>query len=735
MNWKNTKLIFKRELSDQWRDRRTIFTILVMPLVLYPLMGMALLQTAQFMHQSSPRVLMVGADTLASDAGLLQGDDFDPALYNPDEASGVVLVQSNTLEDEQQKLIADLLGQTTTDAEDTANPKLEKLMKQIGVDLLIRVRGSPDHHHKTDLQLVANSTSDQSAVAISKVAQLVERWKTRSLQKRLKEMNIAEESVSAISVSSIDIASKTRRTAAVWAKLLPFIVLVWALTGAFYPAIDICAGEKERGTLETLLSSPAGRNEIVTGKLMTVASFSFATAILNLVSMVATGLLVISQLGSSGNLPLDMGFPPITSLPWLIVGMVPIVALFSSLALALAAFAKSSKEGQYYLVPLLMSLIPLMMLSMLPSAKLDLGTSLIPVTGMLLLIKNLMLGEYQLALQFVGPVLAITLVCCWMSIRWAVFQFNSESVMFRSGEKFGIGLWIKHVVRDRGPLPSFSEAILCGVIILVVKFFMGLSAQLTLTFGGFSKQVIISQICTIALPAILMALFLTRGPRETLKLKWPRMSYVPACILIAICLHPGFLMLSHVVMYLYPASAGLDQIQHAVTMILADAPNTLAIIAVLALVPAICEEVAFRGFILSGLQTIRGKWTAIIISAAFFGIAHGILQQSIMASFVGVVLGIIAVQTGSLLPCIAYHLTHNSLPILMSVFPTHSIDTSYMSYVLQTNAAGSIEYTLLATIVMPLCGLGLLLWLWKFSDKKTPQPEYLGFKRQATAAG
>ena len=75
----------------------------------------------------------------------------------------------------------------------------------------------------------------------------------------------------------IDVASRVRRRAAIWSKILPFVLMIWALTGAFYPAVDLCAGEKERGTLETLLSSPAARSEIVWGKLLTVMTFSMAT--------------------------------------------------------------------------------------------------------------------------------------------------------------------------------------------------------------------------------------------------------------------------------------------------------------------------------------------------------------------------------------------------------------------------------------------------------------------------
>ena len=733
MNWKNTRLIFRRELSDQWRDRRTIFTILVMPLVLYPLMGMALLQTAQFLHQAPPKVLVIGADQIADPSELFKENGFQPDLLGQgkNNDSAPILLFDRELPKETKASLQ--LAVRSFDQSAIGNRHLKTELKRLNADLLLLVGKNPTASNEVNLRLFANSTSDQSALAVSKVTQILDQWKAKRLNQRLDELNLSTDSVSALNVATVDLASQVKRKAAMWAKLLPFIVLVWALTGAFYPAIDVCAGEKERGTLETLLSSPARRSEIVVGKLLTVASFSFSTAMLNLISMTATGLLVIGQLSGQGNAPMNLGLPPLTSLPWLVVGLLPIVALFSSLALALASFAKSSKEGQYYLVPMLMSLVPLMMLAMLPSAKLDLGTSLIPVTGMLLLIKNLMLSDYATALQFCGPVIAITLVCCWMSTRWAIHQFNNESVLFRSGEKFGVAVWLRHLVRDRGPMPSFGEAILCGVIILLIKFFIGLTAQLELTFSGFAKQVVISQFATIALPAILMALFLTRGPRETLKLNRPRLSYVSAAVLIAILLHPGFLALSHLVMYLYPASQGLSEIQHAVAAIFADAPNTLAIIAVIAFVPAICEEIAFRGFILSGLQSLGRKWTAIFISAALFGIAHGILQQSIMASFVGIVLGVISVQTRSLFPCVGYHAMHNSLPVLMGIFPSHSLESSYMGYVLKTGVEGGVEYTMLATILMPIMGIGLLVWLWNFSEGQQSSTKYWSLPKPATA--
>ena len=99
--------------------------------------------------------------------------------------------------------------------------------------------------------------------------QVLNRWKSASIKESLQSHGIPSALVEGIAIKQADISAKSKRQAATWSKILPFIVIMWSLTGAFYPAIDLCAGEKERGTFETLLSSPAGRNEIAIGKLLT----------------------------------------------------------------------------------------------------------------------------------------------------------------------------------------------------------------------------------------------------------------------------------------------------------------------------------------------------------------------------------------------------------------------------------------------------------------------------------
>ena len=353
-------------------------------------------------------------------------------------------------------------------------------------------------------EVFVNTASDKSRIAAERLERVLGRWREAIVSDNLRRQNVPEAATEPFRLLNTDVAKESSRRAAAWSKILPFIVLIWALTGAFYPAIDLCAGEKERGTLETLLCSPAQRSEIVWGKLLTIMLFSMATSVFNLVCMALTSVFVISRITQmeGGLAAAPIGIPPWTALGWLLLALVPIAALFSALALAIAAFARSSKEGQYYLMPLLLITLPLMMLPLLPTAELDLGTSLIPVTGVMLLLRALIEEQYLAALRYAVPVIGVTCLCCLLAIRWAIGQFSDESVLFRESERWGLGLWLKHVVRDRGETPSVAEAVLCGVLILLIRFFASFSLGMPKSWPQFASMTVVTQLAFIATPAV-----------------------------------------------------------------------------------------------------------------------------------------------------------------------------------------------------------------------------------------
>jgi len=693
MNFSNVKLIFLREMRDQLRDRRTLFLIAVLPLLLYPLLGMSFFQLAQFMRNTAAKVLIVGQEELSQHEwlpALLDETRFDKRLFidSPDELASLQLVPAESLPTDEPSEQAEIPVDPLQSAQEAlAREEVQIILyfpsgfgERLGAAraALNKRTASPESTEQTVLpepQIFYNSAKEKSRIAQMRVERVLRKWRNSVSQINLRHGNVPLAAARPFELLPQDVADQQQRHAAVWSKILPFVLFIWALTGAFYPAVDLCAGEKERGTLETLLASPAQRREIVWGKLLTVMTFSVVTALLNLGSMGLTGKFVLAQFqqlsafSGAGALTL----PPLSSLLWLVLALLPISALFSALCLACAAFARSTKEGQYYLMPLLLVVMPLMMLPLAPGVELTLGNSLIPVTGVVLLLRSVIEGQYWETLPYLVPIVGITSICCLLAIRWAEEQFQSESVLFRESERLDLGRWLVHLVRDRAETPTFAQGILCVGAIMMMQFFLKivLSAvaleRETIDFTFFFQTTFISQVVCIALPAALLTLLFTSNKKKTLLIDhWPSFKLLVITALLAVFVRPLGLELAAGIERLYPPSSGMQEQLSALGEMLSMAPSLWMMLLLLAVLPAVCEEIAFRGFILSGLRHVGHKWWAIGLSSIAFGLVHPFLQQQLAAAAVGLVIGYLAVQTGSLLLCMLFHAIYNGLALAFS---------------------------------------------------------------------
>jgi sodium transport system permease protein len=722
MQWSNVKLIFLREVRDQLRDRRTLFMIAVLPLLLYPLIGMSLFQVSQFMREQESKILVVGKPDLEGLPPLFDGDQFKERwlaetdkkkshLYkitfrpyaDVADARDAGKVERDIREEVQR-------GDYQIAVEFPANfrQKLDALRTELA-DREKSPEAEPEPLNVPKPKIVYTTANEKSRLAYIRVVTALRTWASAVSEQNLHDSNLPLAAAKPVEFAAHDIAEPQQRSAALWSKILPFVLLIWALTGAFYPAIDVCAGEKERGTLETLLSSPALRSEIVTGKLLTVMLFSIATSLLNLMSMGVTGRLVVA------NMPIPeiserFGLPPLMSFMWLVAALVPVSALFGALCIALASFARSSKEGQYYLMPLVLVTLPLVILPMAPGVELTLGNSLIPITGLVLLLRSLLEGNYAAAMPFVLPVVGVTLLCCLIAVRWAVDQFNKESVLFRESERLDLGLWLQHLRRDRGATPSVSEALFCGSVILLVRFFMSLSAKLPGSWEDFAVQQVIALIAMCVGPTLIMTAMLTRSPRQTLLLRMPPLWTIPATLLLVVAIHPAAKLLHVVIQYLYPAEMALPKV---LSDALQDTSKLWSVLLVMALTPAICEELAFRGFILSGLRHMGHKWRAIVVSSVMFGFTHLVFQQSIGTTIVGIIVAYLAVQTGSIVTPMIFHFGHNAMMLTVSHFYDKPHLRPHFSQYIEPLAGGDFMYH------WWVFGLGVIVAGWllvKFSD-------------------
>jgi sodium transport system permease protein len=367
------------------------------------------------------------------------------------------------------------------------------------------------------------------------------------------------------------------------------------------------------------------------------------------------------------------------------------------------------------LMPLVLVTLPLVMLPMAPGVELTLGNSLIPITGLVLLLRNLLEGNYSAAVPFILPVVGITLLCCLIAVRWAVDQFNKESVLFRESERLDLGLWLHHLRRDLGDTPSVAEAIFCGVLILMIRFFMSLAMQSPQSASSdpavyLAMQIIVMQLVVIATPALIMTVMLTRSPAQTLSLRMPRWWTPLAAVVLAIALNPAIKLLQSAIIQLYPLPESLKE---SIEVLEKADLHFIPSILLMAMLPAICEELAFRGFILSGLRHLGHKWRAIVISSIMFGVTHTVLQQSLVTSIVGAVIGYVAVQSGSIFPAMMFHFTHNATTLTIMYVYQDAESRKYLTPFIRTLGEDDFVYQ------WWVFGFGLIIAGWilvKFSD-------------------
>jgi len=317
--------------------------------------------------------------------------------------------------------------------------------------------------------------------------------------------------------------------------------------------------------------------------------------------------------------------------------------------------------------------LPLVILPFSPAFELNLGNSLIPVAGLILLLRSAIEGNYWQSLQYLAPVTVVTLLCCYLSIRWAIEQFNSETVLFRESEQFSIRLWLRHLIHTRRELPTAGMAIFFAVMVLVTRFFLAAilpsptsSTALALTTTAVLAGVILA-------PAIALALLLTSDPAGTLLLKRFRLLPILAAGAIAVVLHPLSMAAVSAIRWLYPSGGQITAQSEQFAQLMIGTPLWLALLAFV-LAPAVCEELAFRGFVLSGFWRPGKHWKAIIYSALLFGITHAVVQQSLNAVLLGLLIGYIAVKTGSVWPGMTFHAVHNALKLTTVWLPEELIE-------------------------------------------------------------
>lgn len=741
MSWKNIKLVFLREVRDQLRDRRTLFMITILPILLYPMLGLGIVEMMLTFSEQQRVVVILNADDLPDSPALLddsgirkdwfEGGDEDTAklrvlmerdategetrsrpgrkMRRGEKTDGELLTAAHDLAEKICQLhglrpsAEETSGFDSTESDLSAVPSnmaqvsaaqdhISYLFGESGFQVLvvvpkgyrqaleamqdgIRTASDVSAAGQTTkavppVLVIRNSADDKSMVAFGRVQKALQAWEDSVRQQSFEKASLPMELQHPARLAWIEVAREDQVAASVWSKLFPALLVIMALTGAFYPAIDLGAGEKERGTMETLLISPAKRIELVLGKFFTIMLFSCATAILNLMSMGLTGRQMAAVMGEGMTNTVSLDFPGLGPLTWLVILLLPLAALFSALCLALATFAKSTKEGQYYLTPLLMVVMGLTMFCLSPAVEMTALYSVIPVVNVALLLKGLLLNAANSGnlVMYAVPVLISSIGYSMLALWWAIELFNSEDVLFREAEKFDVMMWFRQMLRTKDAVPVFPEAIFCFILILMLQFVAMTCMKPDLSVGDpgrtLMRLIVVQQLAMVACPAIFMGILLTTSLRATFRLRMPSLTAMGFGVALAIVAHPLSVELSQFLVDQQVFPELPESAREVMTLMKTGDQPVWLLLMVFAVTPAICEELAFRGFILSGLARGGRLAIAVGISSLMFGIIHMIPQQAFNAALLGLVLGLLAIYSRSLFPAMAFHFCNNAIATL-----------------------------------------------------------------------
>ncbi|HTB11756.1 MAG TPA: ABC transporter permease subunit [Bryobacteraceae bacterium] len=383
--------IYQKEMLDLVRDRRTLISMVVVPLLVIPLLlnvSTRLISRMQENAENEAKSMAVAVRVTT------------PALREALEKAQIQMVEKDDLKDAVLKKTA-----------------------AAGVE---EIPGTP-----TEVEIYADNSNPISSAAAARVRVALDDLKDEKVRESLKNSGIPESVLTPFVVKRTNIAGARKMSGMIWGSMLGYVLLLLMFAGGMYPVIDMTAGEKERRTMEALLASPASRQEIVLGKNFAAMTAIFITAILTLGSMVYS--LKGSNLASKSpemqemmrTIPLDAHTVTLIALT-----LVPLAMFAAALMFAIALFARSYKEGQSYLTPLVFVVIFPALMGGVSGLEMTPALCLIPIFNASQMIRGILLGDVSTANFAITT--AANLVYAAIAYAIATRQFENENVLFRS---------------------------------------------------------------------------------------------------------------------------------------------------------------------------------------------------------------------------------------------------------------------------------------------------------------
>ncbi len=713
----------QKELRETLRDRRTIITLIAMPLIVYPLLSLI------FKSFLLSNLGFGGANGEIRYRFLVLSDHQRPETTPENLAALISGISDHWERKEPQRRQRE--GDEKALAGQGGTPKVAKLadhywdfvpklnldpveeLQRKTYDLVIDVRVvGEDANRQLEATIYSSDQDPPSLAAARFFKERLQHFNLAFLQQKLMAMRGDPR----LFLSPIDQKVEMQEQGNQFVAMIPLILVLMTITGAVYPAIDLTAGERERGTLETLIAAPVPRIQVLLAKMLAVIVVAVMTASLNVIGMLVTLWAFQLEkviLGDTG-LTWMMGIKVLLLLALL-------ATFFAAVLLVVTSFARSFKEAQAYLIPIILLSMAPSLLAMTPGVTLDGPLAVCPMINLLLLARDVL--ENQVA--FVSAIAAIfsTIVYCGLAIAAAASIFGGDSILYgsQSSWKEFFAAPVRHSV-----IAPLNVTLFCLFLLLPINFIA--IAFLGRLVGPEGTGV------SVTTQLLLMSLFTALGfwCVPTLIALWQRVDlrtgfgWLPAPIwLYAMGLVLGFSLWPIVmalingwyeVISLFSSADAAAEWHARLTQYSAEqaekfrrtSPWVIAL--AMSLTPAFCEEWFFRGMLQRSLLRSLRAWQAIVLSSFVFGIFHTLSGSAVSfdrllpTALVGLALGFLAYKANSIVPGILMHAVHNATIAFIAYYLPQLNELSWFP----KDAQNIPERWIVASAAILLVAFGLL---------------------------
>lgn len=393
------RVVAKKEIIEFIRDWRTIVALILVPLLLFPLLFIAF---PLVMQSEAQELQELDVDVL------VQSDYIDSQiLFGLNESNMSITIES-----------------LPTGLETLSQPLNDSsLLRSYEYDAILRLQQTNDTWIYSVLYL---STSEQSTEARNRVLEVLNNWETNETIQRIEAGGLdADSTLNPLrwngTIADADVATKGEQAGLLLSLFIPFVLALWTASAAVQPAIDMTVGERERGTLEALLSLPLSRSELLMGKWLAVVTITGVGVALQVAGLLF-GIAFLAE--DLVNVPsISIGSVLLLTLAVGLYGTM-IVALYLSLAMR----SKSVKEAGTVLTPITLAMIvPILLTQFINLDDVESFWFAIPFVNVLLALRELLLD--RIIFEHVLIWISVSVFVSALTIRYAAKQFSREDIV------------------------------------------------------------------------------------------------------------------------------------------------------------------------------------------------------------------------------------------------------------------------------------------------------------------